>query len=75
MKINISNEIKNNKYIAVIFSVNMCHEVLPIKSGTRYVLKKPLFVGKKYPRIETNVDALEGDGGFQSMMNGHASDY
>ena len=64
IKIDISNEIENNKYIAVIFSVDMYHEILPVKNGTRYVLKKPLFV-KLYNLIEPiNVDDLEGDGGF-----------
>ena len=68
IKLDISKEIKNNKYVAVIFSIDMYHEVLPIISGTRYVLKKPLFVKTKEPYIPT-ADELEGDGGFQSHLN------
>lgn len=72
IKIDISKEIKKNNYVAVIFSVDMYHEVLPVKSGTRFVLKFPLFVHKtntqKKPTVE-EVDALEGDGGWQSSFN------
>lgn len=75
IKIDLSNEIKNNKYIAVIFSVDMYHEILPIRNGTRYVLKKPLFVKTYCPAKQINVDDLEGDGGFQSMLNGDGMDY
>ena len=70
IKIDLSNEIKNNKYIAVIFSVDMYHEILPIRNGTRYVLKKPLFVKTCKPANLINVDNLEGDRGFQSVVDG-----
>lgn len=70
--LNLSNEVKNNKYVAVIFSTNMYHEVLPVTSGTRYVLKKPLFVKAKEPIEQKSpdklVDELEGDGGFQARI-------
>lgn len=73
--IDLSNEIKNNKYVVVVFSVDMWHEVLPIKNGTRYVLKKPLFVKTPTPAVPINVDKFEGDGGFQSMLDVYAADY
>jgi len=79
IKIDISNEIKNNKYIAVIFSVDMYHEILPIRNGTRYVLKKPLFVVKTCePAKQINLEISDlDDGGFQSGVNmfGQHCDY
>jgi Rps23 Pro-64 3,4-dihydroxylase Tpa1-like proline 4-hydroxylase len=78
IEINLSDEIKKNKYIAVIFSVNMYHEVLPVKNVTRYCIKKPLFVKAQNPVEPMNVDMLEGDGGFQSRWSelfGSTGDY
>lgn len=75
--IDLSNEIKKNKYIAVIFSVDMYHEVLPVKNGTRYVLKKPLFVKSELtnPINIANVDIDElCDGGSHDMWK-NSSDY
>jgi hypothetical protein len=34
---------RKGQYVAVIFSIDMFHEVLPVTHGTRYVLKVPLF--------------------------------
>jgi Rps23 Pro-64 3,4-dihydroxylase Tpa1-like proline 4-hydroxylase len=77
--IDLSNEIKNNKYIAVIFSVNMYHEILPIRNGTRYVIKKPLFVKTCEPVQQKKLENLEvvdlEDGGLQSNMFGEHCDY
>lgn len=75
IKLDVSNEITKNKYVAVIFSVNMYHEILPIINGTRYVLKKPLFVRTPVPPKPYNPDEMEGDGGFQSIFNGRGGDY
>ena len=44
IKFDPSIEINKGNFVAVIFSIDMHHEVLPIKSGSRYVFKKPLFV-------------------------------
>ncbi len=38
------SEIARKQFVMVIFSLDMFHEVLPIIKGTRWVLKKPLFV-------------------------------
>ena len=48
----------------VIFSIDMYHEVLPIIKGSRWVLKKPLFVKtfskyKKEKKEDTNDDEGE----------------
>jgi Rps23 Pro-64 3,4-dihydroxylase Tpa1-like proline 4-hydroxylase len=77
IKIDLSNEIKNNKYIAVIFSVDMYHEILPVKNGTRYVLKKPLFVKTCEPAKVKNIETDVDDGGFQSGVDmfGQHCDY
>jgi hypothetical protein len=37
-------ETKQNRFIMVIFFIDMYHEVLPIIRGSRWVFKKPLFV-------------------------------
>ena len=37
-------ETRQNRCVMVIFSIDMYHEVLPIIKGSRWVLKKPLFV-------------------------------
>ena len=36
-------ETRQNRFVMVIFSIDMYHEVLPIIKGSRWVLKKPLF--------------------------------
>ena len=36
-------ETRQNRFVMVIFSIDMFHEVLPIIKGSRWVLKKPLF--------------------------------
>jgi hypothetical protein len=84
IKIVPSTEVNKNKYVAVIFSIDMYHEVLPIISGTRYILKKPLFtsilvhsfkIEPLQPTLSTqNVDALE-DGGFQDAWGSSPGDY
>lgn len=81
IKIDPSIEVNKNKYVAVIFSIDMYHEVLPIIRGTRYVLKKPLFTPTFVDSFEMeptqstqNVDALE-DGGFQDSLGNSPGDY
>ena len=59
-------ETRHGRFVMVIFSIDMYHEVLPIIKGSRYVFKKPLFVKKSSKIIvKTNeVDALcDGFGG------------
>lgn len=44
IKFNPSTETKKNRFVMVIFSIDMYHEVLPVISGSRWVFKRPLFV-------------------------------
>ena len=44
IKFDPSVETRQNRCVMVIFSIDMYHEVLPIIKGSRWVLKKPLFV-------------------------------
>lgn len=46
IKFDPSMETQNGRFVMVIFSIDMYHEVLPINKGTRYVFKKPLYVKK-----------------------------
>ena len=46
IKFDSSVETKKNRFVMIIFSIDMYHEVLPIISGTRWLFKKPLFVQK-----------------------------
>jgi hypothetical protein len=46
-------ETRKNRFVMVIFSIDMYHEVLPIIKGSRWVFKKPLFV------IEENLKKTE----------------
>jgi len=70
IKFDPSVETNKNRFVMVIFSIDMYHEVLPIISGSRYVFKKPLFVKRISTIIEerndVNVDELcdGGGGGF-----------
>jgi len=43
IKFDPSVETRQNRFVMVIFSIDMYHEVLPIIKGSRWVLKKPLF--------------------------------
>ena len=62
-------ETRHGRFVMVIFSIDMYHEVLPIIKGTRYVFKKPLFVKKtSTKRVEINevdvlCDGFHGGGG------------
>ena len=62
-------ETRHYRFVMVIFSIDMYHEVLPIIKGTRYVFKKPLFVKKtSTKRVEINevdvlCDGFHGGGG------------
>ena len=62
-------ETRHYRFVMVIFSIDMYHEVLPIIKGTRYVFKKPLFVKKtSTKRVEINevdvlCDGFHGEGG------------
>ena len=60
-------ETRHGRFVMVIFSIDMYHEVLPIIKGSRYVFNKSLFVKKSSTRIvEINeVDVLcDGGVGF-----------
>lgn len=43
-KFNPSIETKQNRFVMLIFSIDIYHEVLPIIKGIRWVFKRPLFV-------------------------------
>lgn len=78
-KFNPSIITNDMNWIAIIFSIDMAHEVLPIISGIRYVFKKHLFVkdaekAKKRRDLQNVVDTLEGDGGFDLGFS-KTSDY
>jgi len=68
-------ETRQGRFVMVIFSIDMYHEVLPIIKGSRYVFKKPLFVNKTSTKIvKTNeVDDL-CDGGC-IFLGGKGGDY
>jgi hypothetical protein len=73
IKFDPSVETNKNNYIMVIFSIDMYHEVLPIIEGSRYVLKKPLFVGSNNQSInKSSADNLKiepiADVGFKSTI-------
>jgi hypothetical protein len=69
-------ETRHGRFVMVIFSIDMYHEVLPIVKGSRYVFKKPLFVKKPSTKIvETNEvydDLCDGGYGF---LGGGGGDY
>jgi hypothetical protein len=68
-------ETRHGRFVMVIFSIDMYHEVLPIIKGTRYVFKKPLFVKTSSQKIvETNeVDDLCD--GYSVFLKGVDGDY
>ncbi len=78
IKIDSSIETNKNRFVMVIFSIDMYHEVLPIISGSRYVFKKPLFVKRISTIIEerndVNVDELCDGGGCGFGFN-NTGDY
>jgi hypothetical protein len=61
----------------VIFSIDMCHEVLPIISGTRLVFKKPLFVNEQALGYEKEIisDDQLCDGGSDFLNSYGGGDY
>ena len=76
IKFDSSVETNNNKFVMIIFSIDMYHEVLPIIKGTRYVFKKPLFVKTNSNQTINTVDEddeLCDGGGFSYLQN--TSDY
>lgn len=54
-------ETRQGRFVMVIFSIDMYHEVLPIIKGSRYVFKKPLFVKKPSTKIVETVETDEAD--------------
>ncbi len=76
IKFDPSVEINKGNFVAVIFSIDMHHEVMPIKNGSRYVLKKPLFVKSKSENIihDDIVDDL-CDGGHHYFSGKGGGDY
>jgi hypothetical protein len=71
-------ETRQGRFVMVIFSIDMYHEVLPIIKGTRYVFKKPLFVKttltKTFEKFEINEDdgnLCDGFGGYDVF--GHSN--
>jgi hypothetical protein len=53
-------ETRQNRFVMVIFSIDMYHEVLPIIKGSRWVFKKPLFV-KTFSTYKKREDTDEGE--------------
>ena len=60
IKFNPSVETRQNRFVMVIFSIDMYHEVLPIIKGFRWVLKKPLF-DKFFTKGGTEDSSDEGE--------------
>ena len=60
IKFNPAVETRQKRFVMVIFSIDMYHEVLPIIKGTRYVFKKPLFV-KKTSTSTLMINSLDVD--------------
>ena len=56
-KIEFDNS-KIDKPIMVIFSIDLYHKVEPVKSGTRYVLKKPLYINDVDKQSDDESDNL-----------------
>lgn len=78
IKFDSSVETRNGRYVMVIFSIDMYHEVLPIIKGTRYVFKKPLFVKKTVPKPSlkhVEEDLCDGGGGYFQGAGGGRGDY
>ena len=77
IKFDPSVETNKNRFVMVIFSIDMYHEVLPVISGSRYVFKKPLFVKTTTKKIkdinETRFDDLCDGGGLD--FSGRGGDY
>ena len=75
IKFDPSVETNKNRFVMVIFSIDMYHEVLPVISGSRYVFKKPLFVKTTIKKMEdrNEVDELCDGGG--DMFGSGGSDY
>lgn len=60
IKFDPSIEINKNKFVMVIFSIDMYHEVLPITNGTRFVFKKPLFIkGNNEVKFTNNLNHVD----------------
>jgi hypothetical protein len=61
-----SVETRSGRFVMILFSIDMYHEVLPIINGSRYVFKKPLFVKKSNHLKMVDLDVVDElcDGGF-----------
>ena len=57
-------ETRQNRFVMVIFSIDMYHEVLPIIKGSRWVFKKPLFVKTftKYTKKKEKKEDTDDEG-------------
>ena len=47
IKFDFSKETNNNKFVMIVFSIDMEYKMLPILKGTKWIFKKPLFVKTK----------------------------
>ena len=54
IKFNPFIALNEQKFVMVIFSIDMYHEVLPIIKGTRWVFKRPLFTKKDVKKVVKN---------------------
>ena len=75
IKFDPSVETNKNRFVMVIFSIDMYHEVLPVISGSRYVFKKPLFVKTTIKKMEARNDVDELCDGGGDMFGSGGSDY
>jgi len=71
-------ETRQGRFVMVIFSTDMYHEVLPIIKGSRYVFKQPLFVKKTSTKIvETETEIVDDlcDGNLNNFLELSRGDY
>lgn len=74
IKFDPSVETNKNRFVMVIFSIDMYHEVLPVISESRYLFKKPLFVKKTIKKMEDRNEVNElCDGGSDMFGIGVAA--
>ena len=61
-------ETRQNRFVMVIFSIDMYHEVLPIIKGSRWVFKKPLFV-KTFSKYKTEKkEDIDDDYHYENLI-------
>ncbi len=70
IRINPAAETNYGQVVMVIFPIDMSHEVLPITRGTRWVLKRPLFVRRTAAIDEAVAERIQEQREMDDLCDG-----